>query len=84
MSEAGAGCQEQLRILADDILDVKLTQRQMFDVAAAVLEARRRCWIQPEKSAMVRISRPRLAAGLKPPVEDSDWDTVPLESLEMR
>jgi hypothetical protein len=80
--KAGAGCQEQLRILADDLHEVRLDSRQTFDIAAAVLEAQRYCWIQQEKPAMVRIARARTIAGLKPPAEDSDWETVPLESLE--
>ena len=77
-----ADCQSQLRLLADDLKGVVLTETQKSDLAAIVYEARRYCWVHQEKPAMGFIGKARKVAGLKPPVDEFDWETVPLESLE--
>ncbi len=77
-----ADCQSQLRLLADDLKDAVLTETQKNELAAAVYEARRYCWVHQEKPAMGYIGKARKVAGLKPPADEFDWETVPLESLE--
>lgn len=77
-----ADCQGQLGLLADDLKNVVLTETQKGDLAAIVYEARRYCWVHQEKPAMGFIGKARKVAGLKPPVDQFDWETVPLESLE--
>ena len=77
-----ADCQSQLRVLADDLKGVILTETQKSDLAAIVFEARRYCWVHQETLAMGLIGKARKVAGLKPPVDEFDWETVPLESLE--
>jgi len=77
-----AECQSQLRVLADDLKGVVLTETQKSDLAAIVYEARRYCWVHREAPAMGFIGKARKVAGLKPPVDEFDWETVPLESLE--
>jgi len=77
-----ADCQSQLRLLADDLKGVVLTETQKSDLAAIVYEARRYCWVHQEVPAMGFIGKARKVAGLKPPVDEFDWETVPLESLE--
>ena len=77
-----AGCQSQLRVLADDLKGVVLTETQKSDLAAIVYEARRYCWVHQETPAMGLIAKARKVAGLKPPADEFDWETVPLESLE--
>lgn len=79
-----ADCQSQLRLLADDLKDVALTETQKNELAAVVYEARRYCWVHQEKPAMGFIGKARRVAGLKPPADEFDWETVPLESLEQR
>lgn len=77
-----ADCQSQLRLLADDLKDAVLTETKKNELAAAVYEARRYCWVHQEKTAMGYIGKARKVAGLKPPADEFDWETVPLESLE--
>ena len=77
-----ADCQSQLRVLADDLKGIVLTETQKSDLAAIVYEARRYCWVHQEVPAMGFIGKARKVAGLKPPVDEFDWETVPLESLE--
>lgn len=77
-----ADCQSQLRLLADDLKGVALTEAQKSELAAVVYEARRYCWVHQEKPAMGFIGKARKVAGLKPPADEFDWETVPLESLE--
>jgi hypothetical protein len=79
---AFADCQSELRILADDLHGMALTQKQNQDLADAVLQARRHCWVQQEKPAMDLINRARSIAGLKPATGEFDWENVPLESLQ--
>lgn len=77
-----ADCQSQLRLLADDLKGVALTEAQKSELAAVVYEARRYCWVHQEKPAMGFIGKARKVAGLKPPADEFDWETVPLKSLE--
>lgn len=77
-----ADCQSQLRLLGDDLQGVVLTETQKNELAAIVYEARRYCWVHQEKPAMGYIGKARKVAGLKPPVDEFDWETVPLESLQ--
>jgi hypothetical protein len=79
-----ADCQAELRILADDLHGVTLTQKQNEDLAGAILQARRHCWVQQEKPALDQINRARGIAGLKPTTGEFDWENVPLDSLEQR
>jgi hypothetical protein len=79
-----ADCQSQLGLLADDLKGVALTEAQKSELAAVVYEARRYCWVHQEKPAMGFIGKARKVAGLKPPADEFDWETVPLESLEQR
>jgi hypothetical protein len=82
ISNAHAGCQSEMRILADDLAGVKLTSAQNQQIADKVLQARRHCWVQDEEVAMKLINSARRAAGLKESSGEFDWETVPLESLE--
>ena len=84
VAPALADCQAQLRILADDLHGVTLTQKQNEDLAGAILQARRHCWVQQEKPAMDLINWARSIAGLKPATGEFDWENVPLDSLEQR
>jgi hypothetical protein len=79
-----ADCQSQLRLLAEDLKDVALTESQKSDLAAVVYEARRYCWVHQEIPAMGYIGKARKIAGIKPPADEFDWETVPLESLEQK
>ena len=79
-----ANCQSQLRVLADELKGVVLTESQKGELAAIVYEARRYCWVHQEEPAMGFIGKARKVAGLKPPGDEFDWETVPLESLEQR
>jgi hypothetical protein len=79
-----ADCQSELRILADDLQGVKLSDKQNQDIASVILQARRHCWVQQEKPAMDLINRARMTAGLKPATGEFDWENVPLESLEAK
>ncbi|MFN0040540.1 MAG: hypothetical protein ACKVP2_13595 [Burkholderiales bacterium] len=81
-SAARAGCQEQLRLLADDLMNVKLTESQKANLAGVILDAKRYCWVQQDKPAMQHITRARQIAGIRPPTDEMDWENVPLESLE--
>ena len=81
-SSANAACQGELRILADDLAGVKLTSAQSQQIADKVLQARRHCWVQREKTAMDLINSARRTAGLKESSGEFDWESVPLESLE--
>ncbi|HEX7810481.1 MAG TPA: hypothetical protein VF460_01115 [Burkholderiales bacterium] len=81
---ARADCQQQLQLLGADLKGVTLTETQKQDLGGLIDDARRYCWVQQERTAMVYISRARRAAGLRPPPDESDWETVPLESLEQR
>lgn len=78
---AQAGCQEQLRLLADDLKDVKLTESQKTNVAGVILEAKQFCWVQKEQPAIAALARARVIAGIKPMPKEMDWETVPLESI---
>lgn len=79
---AFADCKAQIRLLADDLKDVTLTDSQMQSLASILMHARRNCWVQREKEAMNYIARARSVAGLKPRESEFDWENVPLESLE--
>jgi hypothetical protein len=81
---AHADCQQQLQLLADDLKDVALTEMQKQNLAGLVDDARRYCWVHREKPAMEYIAKARRVAGIKPPGEEFDWKTVPLESLERK
>jgi hypothetical protein len=77
-----ADCKSQLHLLAENLKDVILTKTQKSELAAIVYEAGRYCWVHQEKPAMGYIGKARKVAGLKPPADEFDWETVPLESLE--
>ena len=79
---AHAGCQSQMRILADDLAGVELTSAQRQWIADKVLQARRHCWVHREEAAMKLINSARKVAGLKEASGEFDWENVPLESLE--
>ena len=79
-----ADCQSQLGLLAVDLKDAVLTEPQKRELAAALYEARRYCWVHQEKPAMGYIGKARKIAGLKPPADELDWESVPLESLEVK
>lgn len=79
---AYAGCQSEMRILADDLVDVELNSYQIQIVADKVLQARRQCWVHREEAAMELINSARRIAGLKESTGEFDWENVPLESLE--
>jgi hypothetical protein len=79
---AHAGCQSEMRILADDLVGVELTSAQRQSIADKILKARRHCWVHREEEAMRLINSARRIAGLKEASGEFDWETVPLESLE--
>lgn len=79
---ASADCAKQLQLLGEDVRGVSLTQTQKQDLGGIVDGARRHCWAHFEDAAMQFITRARNLAGVGPPREDFDWETVPLESLE--
>ena len=79
---AHADCQQQLQLLATDLKNVALTEMQKQDLGGLVDDARRYCWVHREQPAMEYIAKARRVAGIKPPREEFDWETVPLESLE--
>jgi len=81
---ARADCQQQLQLLGADLKDVALTEMQKQDVGGLVDDARRYCWVHQERPAMVFIAKARRVAGIRPPPDEFDWETVPLESLEQR
>ena len=83
-SPANAACQEALRLLADDLQGVKLSDKQNQEVAGVILQARRHCWVQQDKPAMDLINRARATAGLKAVTGEFDWENVPLDSLEQK
>ena len=60
-----------------------LTETQKQSIGGMVDDARRYCWVHREMPAMEIIAKARQTAGIKP-MEEFDWQTVPLESLERR
>jgi hypothetical protein len=83
-ASARADCQQQLQQLSTDLRDIALTETQKQTIGGMVDDARRYCWVHREAPAMEIIARARRVAGIKPPGEEFDWETVPLESLEKR
>ncbi len=81
---AQADCQQQLQQLSIDLRGVKLTEMQKQTIGGMVDDARRYCWVHREEPAMEIIAKARRTAGIKPPGEEFDWETLPLESLERR
>ena len=81
---AHADCQQQLQQLSTDLRGVTLTETQKQTIGGMVDDARRYCWVHREEPAMDIIAKARRTAGIKPPGEEFDWETVPLESLEKR
>jgi hypothetical protein len=81
---AYADCAKQLQLLGEDVKGVSLTQAQKQDLGGIVDDARRHCWGHFEDAAMQFITRARNLAGVGPPREEFDWETVPLESLGPR
>ena len=79
---AHAGCQSEMRILADDLASVELTSAQRQLIADKIMMARRHCWVHHEQEAMKLINAARKMAGLKEATGEFDWENVPLESLE--
>lgn len=79
---AAAGCQTELRVFADDLQGVELTQRQIQDIAGLLMQARRHCWVHQETVAMGLINKARSTAGLEPSSGEFDWENVPLDSLQ--
>lgn len=79
---AAEGCKTELRVFADDIHGVELTQRQIQDIAGLLMQARRHCWVHQETVAMGLINKARSTAGLEPSNGKFDWENVPLESLQ--
>ena len=79
-----ADCQQQLQQLSTDLRGIALTETQKQTIGGMVDDARRYCWVHREAPAMQIITRARRVAGIKPPGEEFDWETVPLESLEKR
>jgi len=79
-----ADCQKQLQLLSADLRGLALTEKQKQTIGGMVDDARRYCWVHREMPAMEIIAKARQVAGLKPPGEEFDWETVPLESLERR
>ena len=79
---AHAGCQSEMRILADDLADVQLSSAQRQWVADKILKARRHCWVHREEAAMELINAARRIAGLQEVSGEFDWENVPLDSLE--
>lgn len=77
-----ADCQQQLQLLGTDLKGVVLTETQKQDIGGILDDARRYCWIHQERPAMVFIAKARRVAGIRPPPDEFDWETVPLESLE--
>jgi hypothetical protein len=75
-------CQQQIHLLGEDLRPVKLNDVQRQQMVDLLDGARRYCWVHQEETAMDLIARARKVAGLGPPRQDFDWETVPLESLE--
>ncbi|MEO8164201.1 MAG: hypothetical protein ABI619_02280 [Betaproteobacteria bacterium] len=79
-----ADCQQQLQQLAVDLRGLDLTDTQLQTIGGLVDDARRYCWVHREDPAMDYLAKARRAAGIKPLVEEFDWESVPLDSLERR
>jgi hypothetical protein len=79
---AAADCAQQLQLLGEDLKAAALTQSQKQEIGVIFDDARRRCWAHMEDASMAYIVKARKAAGIGPPREEFDWETVPLESLE--
>lgn len=79
-----ADCRQQLQLLGADLKDVALNETQKQNLGGLVHDARRYCWVHQERQAMVYIAKARRVAGLRPPPDEFDWETVPLESLEQK
>lgn len=77
-----ADCRQQLQLLGADLKGVALTETQKQNLGGLVDDARRYCWIHQESQAMGYIAKARQVTGLRPPPDEFDWETVPLESLE--
>lgn len=81
-SPALADCAKQLQLLGEDLRGVSLADTTKQVVGGMVNDARRHCWAHLEGAAMQYIAKARNVAGIGPPREEFDWETVPLESLE--
>ena len=77
-------CQQQIHLMGEDLRGVKLTEVQRQQMVDLLDGARRYCWVHQEATAMDLITKARKVAGLGPPREEFDWESVPLESLEER
>lgn len=81
---AHADCQQQLQQTAFDLRGAALTETQKQTIGGLIDDAWRYCWVHREKPAMEFIVKARQIAGIKPPGDEFDWETVPLESLERK
>ncbi len=77
-----AGCATEVRILADDLKGITLTQQKTQRLASILFDARKFCFAQQEKKALKYINKARILVGLKVSTGEFDWENVPLESLE--
>lgn len=75
-------CQQQIHLMGEDLRAVKLNDVQRTQMVDLLDGARRYCWVRQEATAMDLITRARKIAGIGPPREEFDWESVPLESLE--
>ena len=81
---ARADCQQQLQLLGAELKGVALAETQKQDLGGLMDDARRYCWVQQERAAMTYIAKARRVAGLRPPPDESDWETVPLSRSKQR
>ncbi len=81
---ARADCAQQLHQLAADLRGLELTDKQKQAVGGLIEDARRYCWVHREDPALALLAKARRAAGIKAPVAEFDWESVPLDTLEGR
>ena len=83
LNTAISGCSSEVRILADDLKGMRLTERQTQGLASILFDARKYCFGQQEEKALKYINKARALIGLEPTTGEFDWENVPLESLEI-
>ncbi|MDA1331144.1 MAG: hypothetical protein O3A65_01550 [Proteobacteria bacterium] len=76
-----AGCSTEIRILGDDLVDIKLSPQQTQLLNDRILRAKRYCFYGEENKAMDLINAARELSGLQPTTGEFDWENIPIEDL---
>lgn len=79
--QAHANCSSEIRILGDDLINIRLSSHQNQLLADYVLRAKRHCYRGEEKKALTILNKARELAGLEKTTGEFDWENIPIEDL---